>query len=300
MTRLRAGLRGLGHLAAAGSVVVGSVLAYRFGIHPALEALFGFDEAISSIVRRLGIFVVLVASYVAFVRLYERRPPRELAPRLSWTLLGGAAGAASIGVTLVALYATGHYRVTESRGWGAAAGILGLIVIAAVIEELVDRAILFRVLEEHFGTRVALLASSAIFGALHLDNAGATWVTFVSVTLLGLMWAGVFVVSRNLWVTAAHHIAWNATIFIVGAPLSGSEDWRARAPFETVASGSDLWTGGAFGPEDSWISVVVTAAICSILWRLAKRRGLVRAALSGSPRDSVHSSQHREIGESDR
>ena len=46
----------------------------------------------------------------------------------------------------------------------------------------------------------------------------------------GLMWAGIFIVSRNNWVVAAHHCCWNATIFALGLPLSGAEDWRAKAP----------------------------------------------------------------------
>jgi hypothetical protein len=263
------------HLGAAAAVVVGSLLAYRFAIHPVLEGLFRLDANTSSLVRRLGISVALVASYAAFARFYERRSPRELAPRGRWILLGAAAGAASIGITIGALYATGHYRLAEYRGWGTAAGILVVIAIAAVMEEIVYRGVLFRIAEEHFGTRVAVVAGAAIFGAVHLANDGARWVTFVSVTLLGLMWAGIFVLSRNLWVTTAHHLAWNATIFVVGVPLSGSEDWRARAPAETVVLGSDLWTGGAFGPEDSWISLVVSVVICAVLWRLARKRGQI-------------------------
>jgi hypothetical protein len=86
------------------------------------------------------------------------------------------------------------------------------------------------------------------------------------------MWALVFIVSRNLWVAAAHHCCWNATIFLIGLPLSG-EDWRAQAPFETVSHGSILWTGGAFGPEDSLINLLVSFAICAALWGLARRIG---------------------------
>ena len=57
---------------------------------------------------------------------------------------------------------------------------------------------------------------------------------------------------------------------MIGLPLSG-ENWRAQAAFETVSHGSVLWTGGAFGPEDSLINVFVSLAICATLWRLARR-----------------------------
>lgn len=139
-----------------------------------------------------------------------------------------------------------------------------------MLEEVAFRGILFRILEEGVGTRAALVASAVIFSAAHLANHGAHGVTVLSVTLAGLMWAALFIVWRNLWVVAAHHCCWNATIFMIGLPLSG-EDWRAQAPFETLSHGSILWTGGAFGPEDSLVNLVVSLAICALLWRLARR-----------------------------
>jgi hypothetical protein len=40
----------------------------------------------------------------------------------------------------------------------------------------------------------------------------------------------------------------------------------------TVSHGSTLWTGGAFGPEDSLINIVVLVAICLALGPLARRK----------------------------
>lgn len=45
----------------------------------------------------------------------------------------------------------------------------------------------------------------------------------VSVTMLGLLWAGVFILTRNLWVVVANHAAWNFTILLSGVPLSGTQ-----------------------------------------------------------------------------
>ncbi len=174
-------------------------------------------------------------------------------------------------ITILVLYATGHYQVVSFRGFGQTTGILGLIWIAAVLEEVAFRGILLRILDERIGTRAALVSSAAVFGIVHLTNNGTHWISLLSVTLLGLMWGGVFIVSRNIWVVAAHHSCWNATIFMIGLPLSG-EDWRAQAPWETVYSGSDLWTGGAFGPEDSLVNIIVCSAICFGLWHLARRK----------------------------
>lgn len=252
--------------------VEGSIIAWRFLVHPVIESAFGLGPDASSIVRRCAILVVVVAAYAAFVRFYERRPPLELRPRWGWTLLAAAAGAASIGVTIVALYATGHYELVAFRGFAGTPDVLAQIAIAAVIEELTFRAVLFRILEETLGTTGALAGSAVVFAVAHLANNGLQEFTLVTITLAGLMWAGLFIVWRNVWVAAAHHCCWNATIFLIGVPLSG-EDWQAQAPLVTDRHGSALWTGGTFGPEDSIVNIVVMIVIVGALLGIGRRRG---------------------------
>jgi uncharacterized protein len=283
MSRLRMFLQGLLKLCVAAACLVGAIALYRLLLHPWIESAFSLSEHASSMVRRVNIFAAVVLSYWAFVRYYERRAARELSLRWRWMLLAAVAGALSIGVTILALYATGQCQLVSFRGFGQAFGVLGTIWIAAVIEEVAFRGILFRILEEEVGTRAALIVSAVIFCAMHLTNNGFRWVTLLSVTLGGLMWAGVFILSRNLWVVAAHHCCWNAMIFLSGLPLSG-EDWRAQAPWVTVAHGSTLWTGGAFGPEDSLVNLVVRLGICAALWHIARRTDKVLAARAVGPR----------------
>jgi len=252
--------------------LIASVAAYRFLLHPLIESAFSLGDHASSIVRRTNLFIVVTLSYWAFVRFYERRAAQELSLRWRWIMLAAVAGSVSIGVTILALYATGHYELLSFRGFGETAGIFATIWIAATLEEVAFRGILFRILEEGIGTKGALTASAVIFSAMHLSNPGARWVTFFSVTLAGLMWGLWFIISRSIWAATAHHCFWNTTIFLAGVHLSG-EDWRAQAPFESVSHGSVLWTGGQFGPEDSLINVFVSVAICTLLWRFARRAG---------------------------
>jgi len=272
MSLLRFLLKGLLKLCVAAVCVIGAIAVYRFLLDPLIASAFSLGEHASSMVRRVNIFLAVVLSYWAFVRYYEKRKAEELSPRWLWIVLAALAGAASIGVTILALYATGHYQLIAFRGFGPAGGVLAQIWIAAVIEEVLFRGILFRIVEERIGTRGALIASALIFSLVHVTNNGVRWITLITVTLAGLMWAGVFIVSRNLWVVAAHHCCWNATIFLIGVPLSG-EDWRAQAPLATAVHGSIFWTGGAFGPEDSLINIAFMIAICAVLWHLARRRG---------------------------
>ena len=93
---------------------------------------------------------------------------------------------------------------------------------------------------------------------------------------LGLLWAGVFILTRNLWVTAANHAAWNFTILLTGVPLSGIEDWRNIVPLETRYAGPDWLTGGIFGPESSFIVIMFVTAAVVLLLRVAQKTGSFR------------------------
>jgi membrane protease YdiL (CAAX protease family) len=263
-------LEGLLKLGVAAACLVGAIVAYRLLLDPVIDAALRLGPQASSLVRRVNILAAAVLSYWVFARYYERRVPRELSLRARWTLVAAVAGVLSIGITILALHVTGHYRFTSFRGFGGAIDILGQIGVAAVIEELAFRAILFRILEERTGTRAALFGSAAIFCVAHAANNGVGWVTFITVTLAGLMWALIYVAWRNVWVVAAHHCCWNATIFLTGLPLSG-EDWRLQAPLRTAIHGPILWTGGIFGPEDSVLNIVVSIALCVALWQIARR-----------------------------
>lgn len=250
------------------AVLGAAVTLYRIGLHSLLEATLRLDPATFSVVRRVCFFAVIVGFYWGFVRLVERRPATELRVRPGPTVLAALLGAASIGVTIACLYATGRYELAAYRGFPAAFDVLGTLWVAAVLEEIAFRCLLFRLLEQGFGTRVALVVSALVFGFVHLGNGGAGFLSFVTVTLAGLMWGGVFALSRNLWITAAHHCFWNATIFATGVTLSGLTEFQDGAPFVTRTHGSALWTGGAFGPENSPITIVVMIAACVVLARL--------------------------------
>ncbi|HYV20667.1 MAG TPA: type II CAAX endopeptidase family protein, partial [Verrucomicrobiae bacterium] len=259
-------------LGAGAACLFGSVVVCRILLGQGTFIASSLGEAAASPLRRAAIFAAAVSSYWAFVHFYERRPVVELSPRWRWTLLAAVAGAASIGLTIVFLYATGRYQLVGFRGFDGVAGLLVIIAIAAILEELAFRALLFRILEETVGTTAGLLASAVVFSVVHLTNHGVHAITPLTVTLGGLMWAGLYIISRNVWVTAAHHACWNATIFLIGVPLSG-EDWTSQAPWQTTVRGSGLWTGGPFGPEDSLFNILVMALICALLVWIAKRRG---------------------------
>jgi membrane protease YdiL (CAAX protease family) len=220
-----------------------------------------------------------VAGYWAFVHWHEKREATELHLRPIQLLLGGVSGAALVALPMAVLFALGIYERVLFRGASSALlGVATLIGIAAILEELVYRCLLFRLLERAWGTQLALVVQAVVFALQHLENVAQGGIsdavtTLISVTLVGMLWGAVFVLARNLWVVAANHAAWNFTILLAGLPLSGIEDWRKLAPLESRFAGPDWLTGGMFGPESSLLVMASTTVAVVLLLRAGRRRG---------------------------
>lgn len=277
--RLRAAVRLLVSLLLGGVAILGAMLVFRQGLLPLIEALFHPAPELLSVLRRSGILATALAGYWAFVHWHEKRAAPELRLRPMQVLLGGAGGAAMVALPMALLFALGVYEMLLWRGASSALfGIAAVIGIAATLEELVYRCLLFQLLERAWGTQRALVVQALVFALQHLGNVaqggiGDVAAMLVAVTVLGLLWGGVFMLTRNLWVAAAHHAAWNFTILLSGLPLSGIEDWRLSAPLESRMAGPDWLSGGMFGPESSLLVIVSTTAVAVLLLRAASRRG---------------------------
>lgn len=267
----------------ASAALAGAVLLVRGLVVPGLQAMFDTGDALTSLLRRVGILAGAVLAYWAYVLLVEGRTASELRPRPIPIALGALTGALLIAIAMMLVLAFGAYEIVAWRGMqGGLPGVAGLLLIAATLEELFYRCVLFRILETAWGTIAALCLQSPIFAIAHLGNfqggAGLDEVVtmIVSVSLLGALWALVFVHTRSLWVAAANHAAWNFTIVLAGLPLSGGEEWRAVAPLASEYRGPVWLTGGMFGPESSIVTIILLAVTVAGLLHWARRKdGLV-------------------------
>ena len=263
------------------AIFLAAVHGFRLLLLPVFEHVFHTGDAATSLVRRIGIFSVAVTAYWIYVRLVEKRRVPELRPKPLGIVVGGLSGVGLVGLSMLVLFASGVYAMTAWRGvHEGLLGIAGVIVIAATLEEIVFRGILFRILENGWGTIPALWLQSLIFALMHIDNVEGrastqeVVTTMVSCMLTGALWAMVFVHTRNLWVSTANHAAWNFTIVLSGLPLSGLEEWRGLAPFAGAYRGPAWLTGGVFGPENSLLTLVMIAASLAgmLYWARAKHR----------------------------
>jgi uncharacterized protein len=215
-----------------------------------------------------------VLGYYTFVRIVERRPVEELISRgcLQEAAAGMVIGAGLFSIVIGVLFALGSYSATAAKDSSVVLPALIIAVMAGVTEELLVRAVAFRILESWLGSWWALGISAIFFGLLHLANPQATVLSSAAIALeAGVMLAAAYMLTRRIWLAIGIHTAWNFTQGgIFGAPTSGVQ---SHGYLEGHLHGPSLLTGGAFGPEASLVAVAICLGAGLWFLKLAAARG---------------------------
>jgi membrane protease YdiL (CAAX protease family) len=215
--------------------------------------------------------VVILAAYRTYVQVVERRTATELSGTHAMRELGAGVllGTLLLSLTIGVLAALGIYQVTGTNGWVAMLATLPAFVLAAVLEEVVMRGVVFRILEQWLGSWIALAISAALFGLLHLLNPGVTLLNAGAVMLeAGILLAAAYMLTRRLWFCVGIHFAWNFTQGgIFSATVSGG---ATNGLLQSRLIGPAWLSGGAFGAEASVVAVIVCLAAGLVLLRAAR------------------------------
>ena len=219
--------------------------------------------------------VIAVSVYALLVRFGEDRQPHELEIKAAPAQLavGLGLGAVMFGTVMAILMAFDLYTIDwlgSAPAWRAG----GRAIQAALIEETLVRAILFRLLWRAFGPVPAFIVSAAVFGASHIFNPGANVVSVLCIALeAGIMLGALYALTGRLWVSIGVHAAWNFTQgYVFGAAVSGGAVGPALAHSVARPDASVLLTGGSFGPEASLPALLVCTSVgVGTLWLAWKR-----------------------------
>ena len=177
--------------------------------------------------------------------------------------IGWAVSVVNFLAIIVCLFLCGYYHiVTIEFDIASQLSWLSFFLLVGVVEEVIFRGILFRLIADKWNIAVGLTTSSLLFGLAHLGNPGATlWAALAIALASGWLFGMAYAYHQTIWVPIGMHWAWNYLEGgVFGCAVSGTPlDYR---PLITPRiSGTDLLSGGAFGPEASIICVAIGIGI---------------------------------------
>ncbi len=255
-------------------VVLGFVIFHMMAMSNTDMLIFKGDP-LESIAAVAGMATAALAVYVGWARFIERRPADELSlsgAGKEWGI-GVLIGASLYTACVLILIALGMYRIAGLNPWTFVIPAVALALSSGVFEELLFRGVLFRSVEDMFGSWISLIVSSAVFGFVHLLNPGGTLTgaIFISVEA-GLLLAAAYMLTRRLWLSIGFHMSWN---YVQSAIFSGIVSGGVSDPglIRSNIKGPAVLTGGSFGLESSVIAFALCTATGIVLLILAVRRG---------------------------
>ena len=241
------------------------------------------DLFISQVIEFIGFFVSI---YIAR-RLLDKRSFVSLGLKMNaQTLMDILAG------IVITFFMMGLiYLIEVAAGWltfeafawevepvniviTSVAAFFLVFILVGWNEELLSRGYHLQTIASGINLFWGVILSSAVFGALHLGNPNATWVSAAGILLAGLFLAYAYMRTGQLWLSIGLHIGWNFFEGVVfGFPVSGLDIYQL---LRIQVQGPELWTGGAFGPEAGLVVIpglLLGAALIYLYTKMLRSQG---------------------------
>jgi membrane protease YdiL (CAAX protease family) len=254
------------------------VVVQNFVLKPIFYSITQNKEIANPIIHCISMIVLLLSYYFLF-RTIDKREIKELSikqlPREIFR--GFSLGFCTISLSIGVLYLLGYYKVLSFSLENYTLALFTKLVLAALIEELFHRGLVFREVENWLGTHVAILIIMLI-ETWHFFNPNATVFSLFVDLCWGFTMSMLFVYTKRIWLPFFFHLGWNFAQPFYGSNLTGLNDMGMiiKSKFE----GPVLFTGGAVGIENSITTVVSLLSIGIFLYFLAKKEGKIIARKS--------------------
>lgn len=252
------------------------VLALVRLISGASASPFGMTGAAWLVAVVIADLVILFGYWLA-VRWGESRVATELSLRQMPRELGAGLGlgCSAMSVAILLQWVAGAVVIDATRV-DVMLDALAASAKSGVLEEVLLRLIIFRLLWKLSNAWAALGISSLLFGLIHLFNPNSSFFAAICIAFeAGILLASFYVLTGRIWMSIGVHAGWNFTQgWIFGAAVSGTQDFIG-GPFLThPANNAPSWlSGGAFGPEASLPALVICTGFGLAVLLLAWRRG---------------------------
>ncbi len=231
-------------------------------------------QTVKLIVTLIATFFA-VLTYIFLFKFYEKRNISEFGKKniVKSLIIGFIVGFVLQSLTVLVIYLQGGYSIVSINPISFIIPPLTMAIASSIIEEIIFRGILFRIMEEKLGTYISLIISALIFGLIHIANPNSSLIAGLGLSVqAGLLLGVAFVLTRNLWFPIMIHFAWNFTqSAIYGANVSGGK--MSKTLITSEITGNELFTGGKFGPEGSIQATIFCLIATIIMLYLSKKKG---------------------------
>ncbi|PWA03931.1 CPBP family intramembrane glutamic endopeptidase [Flavobacterium psychrotolerans] len=224
------------------------------------------DKNYRNLIKGIISSAAVVLAYIYFFKKYEKRTITEFSSKgmAKYIITGVIVGVLLQSLTILVIILNGSFEIVSINPFSDMIIPFTVAFSVAIFEEILIRGIIFRIVEEKLGSYISLLITAIIFGALHLANPNSTLMSGLCVGIeAGFLMGTAYIYSRNLWFPIAIHFAWNfMQSGIFGAITSGNK--KTSSLLTTKIAGSQLFTGGEFGPEGT-IQAIIFCSLASIV-----------------------------------
>ena len=254
------------------SMLMGVIMAIVLLIKGNTDYLMNFNiestaeyELIFQISNSVG-NILFILSCIIIWKLFEKKKIDKMGitsikSGYKELIVGLVLGAVTISIAAIVIIAIGVVKLINpiSEPQISMSLLYGLIsfIFVGFGEEILSRGYIMSVLKQTRNKWIVLIMPSLIFAALHLGNSGIDLLSFVNLFLVGILFAYMFMKSKNIWMPIGYHITWNYFQgYIWGFKVSGT---NSNGLYEVENITNNIINGGAFGPEGG---IIVTIVIC--------------------------------------
>ncbi|QZT36157.1 CPBP family intramembrane metalloprotease [Halosquirtibacter xylanolyticus] len=214
-----------------------------------------------------GLFAT-VLTVAGAIKIMERKRLRDIGLRIenrtTDIIIGVISAALCIIIGYIVLISTKQIEFirTNFNLYEMSATIF-IFLFGAMIEELLTRGYMQRVLMSRFNKYVAILISSLIFMLMHGANPNLGIIPFLNLFLVGILFGLSYQYTKNLWFPIAFHASWNFFQSLFGFNVSGISFYSA---IESRIHTPTIINGGSFGFEGSILSILFEVGIILCLF----------------------------------
>lgn len=270
---------------------VGQIIA----VVPAVESGMIHEDEIEAYPNILYMLTVIFGSVLLilglWVRFFERKSLASIGmvlepkgkAKLGW---GYGIGLLMATSSVVGIWALGGYKIEGPQDFTLVSYVpifllaLGFLVQSSV-EEIMFRGWMLSRMSERFGLWAGVLSNATLFTLMHVEFSGEEAFSLIDFSIFTIMTMlfSIFlsflaIRQKSVWGACAWHAAWNwSFITWFGLPTTGiALDITPLWVDLVMVEGQANWlTGGAVGPENSAITMVVLLIGCVLLYRSVRK-----------------------------